>query len=387
MGSWPWGCARVSRRVFCVVVMLAVLAGPAGAEPAPVLRVGTSDDYAPFSLRGEGFDVDVARALARDLGATILWVPFRWPELSAAIASGSFDVAMSGITWRPERAVVGWMTRAVAQGGPCVVGNPGAAVIAVNRGGVLESWARRRHPMQSVIAVDDNLSLPMLLEGGAAGAYVTDSFEIGSRPPKSKEAPVRCEPWRDRKVYWVAPQRAADLGPRIDRWLVENEPLVDKLRVKWLGRSAERTEIDALVDELARRMALMPAVGSWKRTHDMPIEDRKREKDVLARAALTAREAGLDIGSFSEVFLLQIDLAKRVEQRSEMDEPALDLEREIRPMLGRIGDRIVASLAAVAPIDPATLPMDRLAPLGELLEADELALLRSKLIEVRRAKR
>src|SRR3954467_6037919 len=52
----------------------------------PKLRVGTSGDYAPFSIRDaagtvRGFDADVAVALARDLGFELEWVGFRWPTL------------------------------------------------------------------------------------------------------------------------------------------------------------------------------------------------------------------------------------------------------------------------------------------------------------------
>ena len=70
-----------------------------------MLRVGTSGDYAPFSLDGRGFDVDVADALAKHLGMRVEWVHFRWPELRSMIDAGRFDVAMSGVTWRPDRAV------------------------------------------------------------------------------------------------------------------------------------------------------------------------------------------------------------------------------------------------------------------------------------------
>jgi cyclohexadienyl dehydratase len=360
------------------------------ASEAPLLRVGTSGDYAPFSLRGRGFDVDVATALARDLGFSIRWVTFRWPELRASVAADRFDVAMSGVTWRPERAVVGWMSRAVAQGGPCTVGDARAGTIVVNRGGVLESWARRRFATAPVLAVDDNLSLPMLFEGGAAAAFVTDSFELKSHPPNAG-VPVRCEPERDRKVYWIAPSRADDLGPRIDRWLADNESRVDALRRRWLGSSALRSDLDDLIDQLARRMAFMPAVAAWKHAHDSPIEDPERERRVLEPAERTARDHGLDAASVRRVFELQIDLAKSIERRNvETAGPALsqveglDLDHEIRPALSRIGDRIVEALAAAAPIDPEGLGADRLAPLGELLSTEEIARLVAALVDVRR---
>lgn len=355
------------------------------AEVAPsVLRVGISDDYAPFARSGRGFDVEVARALARDLGMKIEWVRFTWPELSAAVAANRFDVAMSGVTWRPDRGVVGWTTTAVAQGGPCVVGDPSRGLVAVNRGGVLERFARERFPAQAV-AVDDNRALPALLEGGAVSAFVTDSFEAASRP-LPRDTALRCEPRRDRKVYWVAPARAAELGPRLDGWIAEHEPLLRRLRRRWLGDAAPRDAVDDLVDRLARRLELMPAVAAFKRTRGLPIEDPPREARVLERAQSAAAAAGLDAASVRALFVTQIDLAKAVERRGG-DAPPLDLERELRPALSRIGDDIVARLAALAPLPPSALEGDRLAPLGGLLHEDEMEKLRVAILAVRRRSR
>lgn len=365
---------------FALAIGLA-LAGPLGADPG-VLRVGTSGDYAPFSLAGSGFDVDVAVALAKDLGLRVEWVRFRWPELRSMVEAGGFDVAMSGITWRPERAVVGGMTRAVAQGGPCLVGDPSAVLVAVNRGGVLEAWARRRFATESVLAVDDNLSMPMLLAGGAVDAFVTDSFEVAGWRRQGET--IECDPPRDRKVYWTAPSGATELGARIDRWLADNEPRLEDLRVRWFGRRAPRDDLDDLVDQLARRLAFMPYVASWKHARGLPIEDPAREKAVLADTERAARAHGLDEASVRQFFALQIDLAKAVERRAANGPATLDLEREIRPALSQIGRSIVERLAALAPIEPSRLTDERLVPLGELLAPDEVSTLRRALVAVRK---
>ncbi len=372
----------MARTIPFVLAVGLALAAPLRADPG-VLRVGTSGDYAPFSLSGRGFDVEVAGALAKDLGLRIQWVPLRWSELRSMIGAGRFDVAMSGITWRPERAVVGWMTRAVAQGGPCVVGNPAATLVAVNRGGVLEAWARRRFAQESVVTVEDNGSMPMLLAGGAVGAFVTDSFELAGWRRRLR-APVECDPPRDRKVYWVAPSSAVDLGARIDRWIGDNEGLLEVLRARWLGQRAPRDDLDDLIDQLARRLAFMPHVASWKRAHGVPLEDLPREEIVLANAEGAARAHGLDATTVRELFELQIDLAKAVERRASADAAPLDLEREIRPALSRIGERIIERLAALAPLDPSRLTAERLVPLGELLAPGEIAKLRGALASVRK---
>ncbi|MEE8314740.1 MAG: transporter substrate-binding domain-containing protein [Myxococcota bacterium] len=351
-------------------------------DPQRVLRVGTSGDYAPFSLDGEGFDIEVARLLAAELDARIEWVPFLWPALAANVATNRFDVAMSGVTWRPERAVVGWMTRAVASGGPCVLGDPEPERLGVNEGGILERWARQRFSSAEIRAVADNRSLPELLVTGEVDAIVTDSFELAHfRRPNF---PEHCEPASERKVYWVTPAAAPELGPAIDRFLREREAELDALRERHFGRRAERAEVDHLIDLLARRLALMPAVAAWKRELREPISDPAREELVLARAAAQAHEAGIEIEAARRLFEIQIELAKAVQGRA-LDAEPLDLERELRPALLRLGDRIVASLARAAPLEPGALAGRRLAPLASLLEPNETELLRRALLDVRPA--
>lgn len=371
-------------------------AAPIDAPPKPVLRVGTSGDYPPFSIVGgsaeeqaaddpppnadrpagagdveetgpstsrSGFAVEVAGRLARDLGYDLAFVPFDWPDLAGAVAADEFDVAMSGVTWRPGRAAAGWMSRAVASGGPCVVSAadtpspPGR--VAVNRGGILERWTRDRFGSGAtrIVAVDDNLSLPGRLERGEVDAFVTDSFEVehfgrdGWR--RSCEAPV------DRKVFWVAPGRAEDLGPVIDRWIQRNEGWLEGRREEWFGRGQGRDELDHLLDLVARRLAFMPPVAVWKAARGVPIEDRERERIVLEAAGRTAAEFGLDPAPVREWFALQIDLAKAVQGRTPAVEPTLELD-EVRPALIRLGERQVRALRALAAgaveeSDPAAL--------------------------------
>ena len=96
---------RDACRLGVLGAVVAALVAPrtAWAQQA-TLRVATTGDYPPFSRAGAGFDVDVARRLAADLGARIEWVSVRWPELLRAAQTNGFDIAMSGVTWRPERA-------------------------------------------------------------------------------------------------------------------------------------------------------------------------------------------------------------------------------------------------------------------------------------------
>jgi hypothetical protein len=129
----------------------------------------------------------------------------------------------------------------------------------------------------------------------------------------------------------------------------------------------------------------MPAVARWKRERGRPLDDPEREARVLARVRLAAERSGLDPLSTEHLFRAQIELAKRVQARASDAAPALDLETELRPALARLGDRIVESLARVAPFAGAQLGAERLALLEPYLEPEEVSLLRRRLLAVRRA--
>jgi chorismate mutase-like protein len=310
------------------------------------LRVGTSGDYAPFSTRDadgtlRGFDSEIAAALAQDLGFELEWVSFRWPTLQTQLQNGEFDVAMSGVTWQPTRAVTGYLTRAVARGGPCVLGDERAARVAVNRGGVLETWARAHFADRELVTVDANQTLPELLASGRAGAIVTDSFER-----KAFERPgwsARCEPALARKVYWLAPDHL-ELAAQMEGWLRANSARIHSAQQHWFG---ERQKLDALgnlTDMLARRMAFMPLVAGAKAKLGIPIEDLPREQLVLDSAAASARKVSLPEAETRAFFGLQIELSKAVQRRS--SEPStLDLAQQIRPALNELGDRILLAMA------------------------------------------
>lgn len=346
--------------------MFALVVG-ACAHANPPIRIGTSGDYPPFSKHGEGFDVALAEQLADDLGRQIEWVPFRWPTLAESVEGNEFDVAMSGITWRPERAVTGYMTRAVAASGPCVVGAANPARIAVNRGGILEAWTRSNYPSARVVTTDDNLSLPQILAAGEADAFVTDSVEVGHLG--ESDASVQCEPPTDRKVYWVTNASAETLGPRIDTWLDENESVVAALHAAYLG-PYHFTDSDHLADLIARRMAFMPAVAAWKKERGLPIEDLERERKVLAAAKSSAIAKGFDAEQAEAFFALQIALAKAVQRRSTNQSSSLRLG-QIRPVLITLGTRIVNALAALR---DSGQPFDRQALylLEPYLDAEEI---------------
>ena len=360
----------------CVAAILVLVPCTRVRSPSvPPLRVGTSGDYPPFSNGGRGFDIEVAKLLAADLGREVEWVEFRWPDLHTAVRRNAFDVAMGGVTWRPERAIDGFMTRAVAVGGPCIVGRRSPRKVAVNRGGVLEAWARAHLGGAEIITTDDNLALPELLASGRADAFVTDSFEAAHL--REPHEPIVCEAPTDRKVYWVSPGASELLASQIDQWLTANEPRLQRLRSTHLGLTLPRTPADHLADLLARRLAFMGPVAATKRAHRLPIEDRARELVVIEAAKARAAARGFDADDAEALFAYQIELAKRVQERTGDDAKPIDLD-EARATLITLGDRILDALAELRAAR-ATLDSKSLSLLERYLEPEEVEELRARL--------
>ena len=73
------------------------------------LRVGMST-FVPWAMKDEdgeyiGFEIDVARRLAEDMGVDVEFVPTKWSGIIPALLTGKFDVIIGGMGIRPDRAV------------------------------------------------------------------------------------------------------------------------------------------------------------------------------------------------------------------------------------------------------------------------------------------
>jgi polar amino acid transport system substrate-binding protein len=72
-----------------------------------VLKVGMST-FVPWAMqdkKGEliGFEIDVAKRLAKDMGVSVEFVPTKWAGIIPALLTGKFDVIIGGMTIVPER--------------------------------------------------------------------------------------------------------------------------------------------------------------------------------------------------------------------------------------------------------------------------------------------
>ncbi len=379
-----------------LLAAVAACTSPAPRPPAPrpVLRVATSGDYPPFSsvdAQGmpAGLDVRVAMRLAADLDREIVFVPLAWPSLESSLAAGGFDVAMSGVTMRADRALRGRYTRPYAVTGALVVIRPADAArwsavaaldraevrVGVNAGGHLERTARGVFRVATIVPIADN-RISEALAAGAVDAVVTDTAELAAWPG---ERPRALPPLtHDHKAY-LLPATDAALAVAIDAWLAAREAdgWLDAQRLQALGPQAAMDPATAGREAVAAfvrlRLALMPAVAAAKHAAGLPIEDRAQEARVLAR--VRDRVAG-DPERAVRVYGELIALAKVV-QRATPPQPSDASLDALRAALGRIdaalGDELARRPCSDAHAWRATLSAS-LAPAGiEPAAIDRLA--------------
>ena len=165
---------------------------------AGVLTVGSDTAFPPFeSMNGstaEGFDVDLANAIAKEMGLTVNFTSQKFDTLIPQLkAGGTFDVIMSGMTITPERQkeitfstpyIDSNQSIAVVKGKfPKVDGNNAAAInteftgkiIGVQSGTTGEAWAKENlKGAKQITPFDDTLSAFSALNAGKVDAVVND---------------------------------------------------------------------------------------------------------------------------------------------------------------------------------------------------------------------
>ncbi|EGO64928.1 basic amino acid ABC transporter substrate-binding protein [Acetonema longum] len=116
-----------------ILMAALVLAGCGGQKSTenqakkPVLKVGTEPSFAPFEFQDEtskdytGFDMDLIRAIGKELGSEVQIQSMGFDALIPALASGNIDIIISGMTINPERAQKVSFTKPYYQSGLTII--------------------------------------------------------------------------------------------------------------------------------------------------------------------------------------------------------------------------------------------------------------------------
>ena len=192
--------------IFIVTFLFCLAAAfPAHAEESRLqsiiqkkeIRIGTSGDYQPFSYLNpknnqyEGMDIEMANRLGQALQAKVLFVRFKWPELTADLLADKFDIAMGGIGRNVERGKVLAYTNSYMTFGTCPlirqgdegkfpdltsINHPGVKVI-LNQGGINDKHFTPLLTQATILRHNKNEEIAEKVKEGTADVWITDNVE------------------------------------------------------------------------------------------------------------------------------------------------------------------------------------------------------------------
>lgn len=165
-----------------------------------VLRVGM-DTFLPWAMKdknGEyiGFEIDVARKIAKDIDVKVEFVPTKWAGIIPALLTGKFDVIIGGMGITPQRALKVNFTQPYEYSGMAIVAhknkaagftsleqfNDASVEIACKLGTTAVAAAKKHFPKAKLRMFDDEAQTYQELRNGNVHAVV------GSAPRPAFEA-------------------------------------------------------------------------------------------------------------------------------------------------------------------------------------------------------
>ena len=164
-----------------------------------VIRIGLSL-FVPWSMRDKngdliGFEPDVGRKLAEDMGVEVEFVPTSWDGIIPALVSGNFDVIISGMSVTAQRNLTINFTNPYAFSGLAILANKEMTegmemadfnspdvTFATRRGATPAVVIAERFPLANLLLFDeDGASAQEVLNGNAHAT-------MASQPTPNREA-------------------------------------------------------------------------------------------------------------------------------------------------------------------------------------------------------
>lgn len=124
------------------------------------------------------------------------------------------------------------------------------------------------------------------------------------------------------------------------------------------GASAAPPTLEPLLNSIAERLAIADQVALSKWDSKKPVEDKKREQEVIASVVAQAPSYKLTPAAVEQFFSAQIEANKLVQYTylsdwqllgKAPDDPRPDLVKQIRPQLDQLQKRLLQQLADFSP--------------------------------------
>jgi len=168
-------------------------------KEAGVIKIGLSL-FTPWSMRdkkGEliGFELDVGRKLAADMGVEVEFVPTAWDGIIPALVSGKFDVIISGMSVTPARNLTVNFSDPYAYSGLTILANTamtaGMSIEDYNKPEITFAARRGATPATVIAQLFPEANLLLFDEDGAATQEVLNGnahATMAADPTPSAEA-------------------------------------------------------------------------------------------------------------------------------------------------------------------------------------------------------
>ncbi len=205
------------------------------------LRVGFST-FVPWAMKSKqgdfiGFEIDVARRLAEDMGVEVEFVPTKWSGIIPALLTGKFDIIIGGMGITPERNLKVNFTRPYEHSGMSLLAHskragarssleqfdtPGTVVVA--RIGTTAAMAAEKYLPKATVRLfdDEGQALQELLNGRADALVASQPFPEfqALKYPDRVYLPLMGETFTREPIGFAIRKGDADFLNFLDNWIL-----------------------------------------------------------------------------------------------------------------------------------------------------------------------
>ena len=210
------------------------------------LTMGTSADYPPFENleNGEavGFDVDLCKAVADELGLKFEVVNNQFDTLLTGLAAGGkFDVVLAGMTdtyYVDDQAVAVMKDGAITKDNAKEELNKAGVIIAVQSGTTGETYCRENFPNATIQPYGNSTDSFAAMQAGQATAVCTNAAVVKKMLSEAySDAQVVLEVATGEEYAVAVNKDNPELTKAINEAIkkLQDDGTVEKLAAKWLG--------------------------------------------------------------------------------------------------------------------------------------------------------